>query len=101
MLVHRRPFRGCRLMLNAAGAAAVSHAVRIRDRVFTHDRIVDVCVVNNRRVHAHDGGVIAEHASLPHAAHETNAHVAETVVHSAVIADSRSPVSGIEDVLAV
>jgi hypothetical protein len=85
--VHCGAFSRRRFVPYAARAAVVSHPARIRDSIFSHDRAVDVGVVDDGRVHSHHCGVIRELAAPPHAAREADAHVAEAVIHSAVVAN--------------
>jgi hypothetical protein len=88
-----------RLPLNAAGAAIVSHVRIVHDGVLANDGLVDVCVGNDGCIHVHDCGVIRECSALPLAAGEADAHVAKAIIHTAVEADGRAPVSGMEQVL--
>lgn len=98
-LVHGHALGRCWAVSHAARPSVERHPVRIRDRVLPHNRVVDVGVVNDGRIYPCHRSVIRKHSALPHAAHKTNAHIAETVVHSAVIANRRAPVSGVKNVL--
>ena len=53
----------------------------------------DVDVPHHRRVHVHHRGVVAEDPASPHAADETDAAVAKSVINAAVEADVRTPVA--------
>lgn len=99
-LIHCRALGRRAAVLNAAWPTVIRDPAPIRDRVLPHDVVVDVSVVNDRRVYPRHCGVIREHATLPHAAHVTNAHVAKTIVHPAIEAHRQAPVAGIKGVLA-
>jgi hypothetical protein len=88
-----------RLMLNAAGAAAVGHMTVVDDGVIVNDGFVHIGGANDGGVHIRDGGVIGKSATSPFATGETDAHVAEAVVDAAVVADGRSPVAFMEEEL--
>lgn len=97
--LHGSAFRRRGRVPDTAGAAAVSHVAAILNCVLAHDGFVHIGVVNDRPVHVNHCGVIGEGVSAPHAAHKSDAHVAEPVVHTAVVADLRSPVTRIEHIL--
>ena len=81
-------FRGARTPLNAARSAVVAYP---RGSVVGH--VAAINVVDNRDVHIVDAAVVVEVAAIPVAALISNAGVAKTVIHIAVEADVRSPVS--------
>ena len=58
------------------------------------DGLVDVDISDDGGVNAADSSVVVEAVSAPVAAFITSAVVAEAIVHAAVEADVRAPVSG-------
>ena len=87
-------------VVDAARATAVGDVIVVDDGVVHDDRVVDVGVVNDGGVYADNVSVICECAATPNAAGETDSHIAEAVVHTAVVADVRAPVAGMPDVKA-
>src|ERR1700722_13950699 len=83
----------CRWVINPARAATESYMSVVCDGVAFHAGPVHIRVVNDRSVHVHHRGVIAEGTASPHAAHKSDAHVAEAVVHAAIVAHMRSPIA--------
>jgi hypothetical protein len=100
LLVHRHLLLRSRPMLDASRPAAVSHVTIIHNCVLLHNRAVDIGLVNYGLIHAHHGGVICKLVSAPLAAYEADAHVAEPVVHAAVVAHIHAPVARMEQVRA-
>jgi len=95
-LVLGRPLLRCWFVAHTARAAAISDAPGVGDRVALYDCAVDIRGVHEGSVHIEYGGVVREHAGLPHAAGEANAKVAAAVIDTAVVADLGSPVAAIE-----
>src|SRR5271169_3497975 len=75
---------------NNPALATVEGHVRL---VADDDGSVDIDVGDVDRVHMHHGGVVVERASAPFSATKTDAAVAEAIVHSAVEADVRAPIT--------
>jgi hypothetical protein len=98
LIVLGNPFLGGRLMVNAARTAAEADVAIVDDGRAIDDGRVDVGVVDHRGVHVHHRRVVSEDTAAPLAAREADAHVAEAVVHAAVVADVRSPIAFMEDV---
>lgn len=96
--VHCMQLVGRRIVPDSAGAAAVCHVAFVHDCVVLHHGAIDICVVDVDIVYAHNCGVVFETMVVPPAADKANAHVAESVVHAAIEAHVRSPISGMEDV---
>ena len=89
--------RGSRARHNAAVSAVVTYTAFV-----VHDyRAVDVCVVDNCRVHAPDGGVISEGIAGPASAVESVAVVSKAVIDSAIEADFGAPVASIPSIRSV
>lgn len=88
---------GRRTRCNSTVAAVIAHAV-YRDIV--DDRFVDVDIANHRGVHATDCGVVIKIISAPVAALVSGAIVSKTIVHAAVEANLRAPISGVPQVAA-
>jgi hypothetical protein len=85
-------------MLNAAGAPVVRNAMRVGDRVSFHTRSVNVGIVNRVLIHAHDRGVIGKLVSAPLTAVESNALIAEAIVHASVVTYVAAPVAPMKSV---
>src|SRR5260370_36660017 len=62
--------------------------------------LVDIRVIDDGRVHVGDCGVIAEMLAHPHSATESDTGISEPIIHAAVEADVRAPVSGVPSVVA-
>lgn len=101
MLVHRNPLFGRRLMLHAAGAAAVSHVVVVHHGVGIDDCAVDIGGVDVGCIHIDYGGVIGEYAALPLSAGKADAEEAAAVIYAAIVADLGTPVAVVEGIVAV
>jgi hypothetical protein len=87
-------FLRCWPRSDAALAAVVADAV---DAGIVHDhRSINVCIVNDRGIHIEDSGVIEKSSSLPAAADETCAEVAEAIVDAAIKSDFTSPEAFVE-----
>src|SRR5215472_6924619 len=82
------PLFGRRRMDHAAGSAVVAHAYVVLD----HGAVVGV--VHARHVDASDGCVVDEVTRVPISAVVADAEIAEAVIDAAVVADARSPVTG-------
>ena len=85
-------FLRCRLRGNAVRTAIEAGAV-VHDRRVVDVRVAHVGVVNHRRVHVHHRGVVSEHAAAPLAAAESDSAISEAVIHAAIEAHMRTPVS--------
>ena len=86
-------------MIDAARSTGVSYMIVVDDRCIVHDRLVDVGVVNNSRIHVDHGCVVCKAVAAPFTAGKADAHVAKAVVHAAVVANMRSPVAFEEPVM--
>ena len=82
-----------RVVPNAARSASIGYMVVIDDGCVVHDRLVHVGVVNDGRIHPHHGSIVGKVATAPFAASEADAHISESVVDAAVVADVLSPVA--------
>src|SRR5262249_57711527 len=82
---------------NTAGPAVKRHAIRV-----VHDhRAVHIDVAHHRFVYADDRGVVVKRRTAPFAAVESDAGIAEAIVHAAIEADVRTPISAVPSVNAV
>ena len=88
-------------MPDTARSTVVSHVIGVHNRVLAHDVFVDVGVVNDGRIHAHDGGVVRESSTAPFAADEANTHVPEAVINPAVVAHFIAPIAVVKAVMAI
>jgi hypothetical protein len=96
-LLRRCPLR-CRWRGGDAARPTIeTHTVD--GRVVIDDGLV-VGVVNNRRVYMGDSSVIGEMTAVPTTACETDASVAEAVVHATVEAHCLAPVAGTKSIYA-
>src|SRR5271170_5860676 len=84
-----------RMCLNPTRAAIEARAV---DHRRVDDRPVHIRIVDGNAVHIHHCGVIGKTAAYPTSAAKSDATVAEAIVHAAIEADMRPPVSGVEEV---
>jgi len=89
VLAHGRLF----LRSGPRGHTARAVKARVAHRHVPNHSAIDVGVVNHGGVHVHDRGVIAEDVPGPHAAYEPDSRIAEAVIHAAVKAHLRSPVT--------
>ena len=89
--------RGLLLRIGASVDAALAAVVAYAVIVVHHDSPV-IDVVDTRYVDVIHAAVVGEGAMIPVAAFITAARVPEAVVHAAVEADVRPPVTGVEDV---
>jgi hypothetical protein len=85
-------------MLNAARSTSVGHVIVVDDGRVMHDRRIDIGVVDHSCVHAHHSGVVRKVSAAPFATGKTDAHISEAIVHAAVVANVRAPVTAIEAV---
>ena len=83
-------------MLDAVGSTTIGDVAGIHDCRLFDDRCVDVDIGHRGAIHVNNRGVIGECAAIPRAARKADAHVAAAVVHAAVEADVRSPITGME-----
>ena len=71
----------------------------VRDRIAANDRLVHVGVADDVSIYTHHRGVVCESISTPFAADKADAHVAESVIDSAVIPDAIAPVAIVEPIM--
>lgn len=94
-----RPFSRLLLCIrtrcNAAMSAVVTHAV---DGDVVDDGFVDIHITNDRGIHMADSGIVVEVVSSPAATFIAIAVIAVAVVHAAIEADLRTPVSSVPKV---
>jgi hypothetical protein len=92
-----RPSRFLSRRLGCASAWPIEADIVHRSGV--DDRLV-VGPSDDSRVHLGDGSVVEEHPVVPIAALVTDAGIPEAIVDAAVIADMRSPISGMPNIMA-
>ena len=95
-LLHRR-WR----VTNPVRSAIESHAPLVRDRVRANDRLINVGLVNHRRIHARHRRVVGESPAAPLAANIAHTHVAVSIIDAPVVPDIIAPISLMEKVAAV
>lgn len=91
-----RKFRWRRPCGNSTSSAVIAHA-----RVIDDGHVVHIDIVNNRRVHARDRAVVEEGAVMPVTAHVARTDVAIAVVHAAIKANVRTPITPVPQVTIV
>jgi hypothetical protein len=87
-------------VLNAAGTAAIGDAVAVGDCISLHTCPVDIGGVDRVLIHVHDRGVVSKLVAAPLAADESDALIAEAIVHAAVVANVTAPVAPMKPVAA-
>lgn len=98
-LVHRLPFLRQRIVVDSARTTRIGHVVVVDDGRIVNNGRVDIGVVDHSPVHIHDRGVVGKTITTPFTAGEADAHVAEAIIHAAIVADMRSPVTFKEAVM--
>lgn len=73
----------------------------VDDCIPLHNRAIDIHVMDHPIVHAHHRRVVHKIVPTPHAAHESDAHVAEAVIHAAVVTHVIAPIAGVVNVKSV
>src|ERR1019366_9451207 len=91
-----KPLLRHRVVANATRTSAVGNMPVVANRVSLYDGAVNVGVMNKPFVHMHDCSVIDKVVTAPHAAYKADSHVAEAVIHTAVVTDVWSPIAGME-----
>src|SRR5580704_8246255 len=97
LLTHGRLLLGARSSIDAARSV---EAGTVDDRGVMNDGVVNVRVVDDRRVHMQDSRVVGEVSALPAPAIEAYAAVTESIVNPTVKADVGPPVTGMPGVKA-
>jgi hypothetical protein len=92
-------FRGSRLSLDS------SRSIEADMIIMNHCLIVDHCpvnvgVVDRRRIHSPDGGIIVKGAPFPSAAVEARSIIAKAIVDSAIESDVGTPITAMPPVVA-
>jgi hypothetical protein len=70
----------------------------VDDRRIVNDRLVDIRVVEPA-AHMHDRRVIEEVAAAPFSTGKAHTHIAESVVHAAVVANVCAPIAAMEEIM--
>ena len=86
-----------RLMPDSAWPAFVGNMI-VHDRGVVNDRLVNVGVTDYGSIYVDYGRVVDKVVIVPFATYKADAHVAKPVVHTAVIANVPSPISGMKDI---
>ena len=90
---HRFPFTWGGVVADAVATAAECHPPLVNDRVPLHDSAVYVDIADDGGIYAHDCRVIGEVVFAPLATHKPNAHIAEAIVHAAVVTHFLAPIA--------
>jgi hypothetical protein len=91
----------CRLRRYAVWPTVEAGVSVVDDGGVIDDRLIDVDVPDHGGVHAYGSCVVRKGASAPLAAGKAATAVAESIVHSSVVADLCSPIAVVEDVSSV
>ena len=86
-----------RFMPDAARSARIGDATVVDDRRVVDNRLIAIDIVKSA-ADVHDRRVVEEVSPTPVATGEADTHVAEAIVHAAVVANVRAPVAFMEDV---
>src|SRR5580700_4380581 len=86
---------GARNAVDTARPAVERDMVIIDDRVLLHDGPVHVDVGRVKGAEICNGTIVGEHATAPLTTEESNAAIAEAVVHTAIEADVWPPIAGV------
>jgi hypothetical protein len=95
--VRRRLFLGGRSGVDSPGAVE-AHVV-VDGRMVDHGTI-NISIVDNRRIHSPDRGIIVKGVTLPSAAIETRPKIAETIVDTAVESNVGTPIAAVPAIVA-
>jgi hypothetical protein len=95
----RYQFLLCRTRLNTALSAVIADT-RVIDGDIVDDCLVDIHIPDDSRIHVRDSAVVIEVVSAPGAARKSGAKKSETVVHAAIEANVRTPISRMPEVAA-
>ena len=97
-LAHGHPLFTAGIMTDTSRPAVISNVVVVNDRGVVHDRLIHVGVVNNRSIHIHNRGVICEFTAVPFSSHKADSHITESIIHTAIEANVRTPIARMKDV---
>ena len=100
VLVHRHPLLRPWCVAKTACATGIGDTIDVHIGRLMHDSFIDVDVAEPS-AHMHNRCVVEEVAAAPFAARKAPAHIAESIVHAAVVADMRSPVACVKEINAV
>jgi hypothetical protein len=95
--MRRRLFLGRRSSADSAGA--VEADVIIGGRIVDHST-VNIGIVNDRRIHSPNRGIIVKGVTLPSAAMEARPKIAETIVDTAVEPNVGTPITAVPAIVA-
>jgi hypothetical protein len=76
---------GCGPCRNAALTTVVADTVD--GRIVYNHCAIDVCIVNDRRIHIEHGGVVAKYGAIPTPADKAYTEVSEPIVDAAIETD--------------
>lgn len=97
---HGTALDGRWIMANSIRSTIKRNAPFVPDRVLANYCLVNVRVVNDRRVHTHNCGVIGESSTAPLAPGKSDTHVAIAVIDAAVVPDLIAPVAVMKAIVA-
>jgi hypothetical protein len=98
LFVNCGQFCGTRTNVDSTGTAVIAYP-RVVGVVVDHRAVVDV--VHLVHIHTIDASVVIEMALVPVPSLVSKAHIAETIIDAAVVADVWSPIAAIEAVMTV
>jgi hypothetical protein len=99
-LIHRPALGLIHGMVNSARTAAKSHMAIHHDRVIPESAAIHIHVVE-ARADVHIGSVIGKIPAVPSAADKTDTEETKSVVDAAIVADLRSPITGMPHIKTV
>ena len=93
IFMHGCLFRGRRSRIDSA--RPVEADVIVNDRIVIDHIAVNIGVVDNRRIHSPNRGIIVKGTALPSAATEPPSKIAVAIVDAAVVSDVGPPITGV------
>jgi hypothetical protein len=93
LVVLGQPLFGARVVMDAVRAAAEGHVAVAGNEASIDTLMILEGGVDVAAVHMHDGGVVVEVVTAPFSTGKAKAAVTEAIVHAAVVAHMRAPVS--------
>ncbi len=96
---HCCPLHGTRIVSNAVRPSVKCHVPLVHDGVVANDRFIHVGIVDDVCINPHDRGVVGESVAAPLAACKADTHVTKSVIDSAVIPDTITPVAIVKSIM--
>jgi hypothetical protein len=99
LLTRGHPFFGHSFVTDATGTAAKGCAIASGNCVPVHyPAILIHVVVESSFIEPHDCSVVFKIVAMPPATHKADAHVAEAIIHAAIVANVVTPIAIVEDI---